>query len=273
MMDMPSVSDDPDEGLRRAFNDLVEQDPENKEELRRLADMGCTDAMVRLGVMLVDGGGGEGQALELFARAAEAGNSMGMRNMGYCHALGLCTERNKAKAVEWYRRAAEAGNAKAQCNLGVMYEHGNGVEADQEEAVRWFRLSAENGYSRGRTNYGVHLLEGIGIDRDPAAAAEQFRLSGSPRANYRLGRMYLDGVGVGRDIRKGTELLETSSSEGYAKAMFLLGSIIEEGSPQRSLDLYLQAASRGNRDAMDRLTDLGIEVPERAPRMKRRRKE
>lgn len=275
MMDIPTVSKHPDANIRSAFNDLLERDPDNKKELlEELIRKGCTEAMVLLGTMLTDGEEEErSRAPELFRKAAEAGDNMGMRNMGYSYALGLGVERDKSKAVEWYRRAAVAGNAKAQCNLGVMYEHGNGVEEDQEEAVKWFKLSADNGYSRGRTNYGVHLLEGIGVERDPEMAAEQFLGSRTPRANYRLAKMYLDGIGVEQDRSTGIALLEISSLKGYSKAIFLLGMLTEDDYPARSYFLYEQAAAKGNGDAIKRLEEMGAPVPERAPRKTRRKQQ
>ena len=272
-MDIPTESKCQDGNLCWAFNDLIKRDPENKkQELRKLAMLGCTEAMVYMGVMFVDGTDDEkARAPALFLKAAEHGDNMGMRNMGYCYALGLCVEKDKSKAVEWYRKAAEAGNAKAQCNLGVMYEYGNGVDVNMKEAVKWFRESASKGYSRGQTNYGIHLLNGTGVERDPAAAAEQFDLARTPRANYRLAKMYLEGVGVEKNITFGVTLLELSAAKGYAKAIFMLGTIFEIDHPEYSYDLYQRAAAKGNKDAADRLNGLGLSVPERTPRKVRMR--
>lgn len=274
-MDLPMISKNPDGNICWAFGDIVRRSPKNKkEELRKLAEMGCTEAMVHLGVMFVDGDDAEREmASALFRDAADAGDDMGMRNLGYMHAIGLCVEKDKTKAVEWYRKAAEAGNAKAQCNLGVMYDHGNGVERDAEEAVRWFRMSSENGYSRGMTNYGEHLLSGDGIGKDEKEAARQFALSGSPRANHRLAKMYLEGIGVEKDIMSAIALLEMSASKGYAKAMMLLGAIIEIDYEERAYDLYRQAAAKGNEDAVSRLNELGLSIPERIPRKRRKKVE
>ena len=48
---------------------------------------------------------------------------------------GVGVEKDPVKAVELYTKAAEAGNARAQCNLGWCYENGVGVEKDPVKAV------------------------------------------------------------------------------------------------------------------------------------------
>ena len=130
-----------------------------------------------------------------------------------------------------------------------------------------------NGYSRGQTNYGVHLLNGTGTRADPVAAAQQFDLARTPRANFRLAKMYLEGIGVEKNIVNGVSLLELSAAKGYAKAIFLLGSIFETDHPEYALELYQRAAAKGNGDAVERLNELGLSVPERTPRKKRKRLE
>ncbi|MDR2866604.1 MAG: sel1 repeat family protein [Methanomassiliicoccaceae archaeon] len=160
MMDRPLASANDDSDIRNAFaaaRKLLD-DPEHMEdaitELTALADRGCSEAMVCLGTVYLEGEDlqRKDEAAALFKKAADLGDSGGMRNLGYMHAVGIHTEKDKQKAIEWYTRSANAGNPRAQCNLGVIYNHGKYVPADHMEAVKWFSLSAMNGYSRGQTN-------------------------------------------------------------------------------------------------------------------------
>ncbi len=194
--------------------------------LRTAADLGCSDSMVLLGDILVDGGQADKkEAMDYFVKASELGNDMGMRNAGYCYALGIGCEKDKKAAAEWYLMAAEKGNARAQCNIGVLYEYGHGVPQDFREAARWYRESAERGCSRGQTNYACMLIEGKGVNRDTAEAIERLERSGSPRALRILGQIYLNGNGVPEDRELAIKFLE-KSSEKDAKAKVLLAEIV-----------------------------------------------
>jgi len=276
MMDMPLRSNNKDESVRTAFRDLralIDTDPESaKAGLSELADAGCAEAMVCLGVMCADGDEKDKEMVPgLFRRASELGDSSGTRNMGYIYALGLCVEQDKNVAAEWYKRAALEGNPRAQCNIGVLYRYRNGVPQDLAEAAKWYSMSAANGYSRGQTNLGILMLEGKGIEKDPVTAARLFMESGSPRAHFRLATQYLEGNGVRPDNKKAMELLDESHSRGYAKASALLAKLMEDIDKDRALELYMHAASNGDPDAAEWLSLNGFTIPERIPRKRRRR--
>lgn len=270
MMDYPqgSLSEDPDTvSLFDRADAVLKDDPETaKKLLREAADKGCTASMVLLGDMLIDGNDEEkAEALELFRKAYEKGDNMGSRNIGYCYALGLGVPADKEKAAEWYTISANAGNAKAMCNMGVLCEYGHGVPKSYENAAEWFRRSAEGGYSRGRTNYACLLRDGNGVKKDPEKAAYWFEQSGSPRAKRLLAQMYLSGTDIEKDIPRAKELLE-SASDRDRKAMFLLGDLIYEEDKERAISLFRRSAEKGFDDAIQRLADLGLEVPPKKTR-------
>jgi len=275
MLDDPHESSHPDSEVRRIFDAAVSIIAEggSREDaatlLREASGRGCSEAMVTLGNLILEGPPGDRHlALDMYMAAAELGDSSGMRNMGYCYALGLGCEKDKSIATEWYSRSATAGNARAQCNLGVMYEFGNGVPQSYEEAAKWYSISAGNGCSRGQTNIGVLLSEGRGVVRDQGSAAVWFERSGSPRAKYNLALMYLKGKGVPADRGRAEELLFSSSESGYAKAMVLLARI--SGECSRSLELYRKAAAKGNEEAQEELRKRGTLLPEPVGRVRKR---
>ena len=268
MLSRPYVSFSDDAEARELFyraSDLIDGNKdEAKDILSAASDKGCTSSMVLLGNMLIDGTGDEKKdALELYRRAYEMGNSMGSRNLGYCYALGMGVEQDKSKAAEWYTISAEAGNPKAQCNIGVLYEYGHGVEQDFGKAAEWFRVSAENGYHRGRTNYACCLRDGKGVEKDPEKAAYWFEQSGSARAKRLLAIMYMEGDGIGKDLTRARELLEDASSKDR-KAMFILGEMVFDEDRERAVSLYRRSAEKGYKDAIDRLAELGLEMPQKA---------
>jgi TPR repeat protein len=225
------------EGLRAMGNESGI--PRAKDLFTLAVEEGCTEAMVNLGAIYSQGDQTDKEtALSLFMRAAAAEDAVGMRNVGYFHALGIGVPRDKKLAAEWYEKAALKGNARAQCNLGVLYAFGNGVPQNYEKAAYWYKRSAENGYSRGQTNLGVLLIQGKGVEMN-----------------------HLQGEGVPYDADEGWRLMRSSAAGGYSKALVAVAHTIEGTDPERSVDMYRAAAGKGSEEAKKRLAELGIAVP------------
>ena len=74
-------------------------------EFKSMADLGDTEAMVRLGLLYSEGRG---------------------------------TPRDYLEARGWYRRAADLGDRRAMYLLGTLYGEGKGVTQDYLEALRWY---------------------------------------------------------------------------------------------------------------------------------------
>ena len=203
-------------------------DPEKKcKILRTLAEWGHADAAVNLGILLINGSDAEcKEGIQWIRKAAEAGNGSGMRNLGYCYAIGKGTERDSKNAAYWYRRSAEAGNIRAMCNLGVLYEFGNGVEQDYEEAAYWYRKSAEGNNSRAQTNLAYLLSKGLGVKKNIHEAVMLYTKSGTPRAAYNLAMMMIGESELDRDPEMVENLLKYASDKGYAKATVALTEIL-----------------------------------------------
>lgn len=266
MLDVPPYSFSMDQSVSRKYDkarSLIETDRERAISiLKENCIKDCSSSMVLLGILMSDGTPDEREySFHLFETSVAYNNSYGVLNLAYCYALGLNCTKNKTKALELYIQAAEMGNAKAACNVGVLYEYGNGVSKDLKEAFRWYLKSAENGYDRGMTNLGEMYLEGKGTERNIKEAEKWLTKSGSSRALYRLAEMYLDDEDH-MDRIKGMSCLERSARSGYSKAMYRYGRIIEDEYHDEAVELYNQAAKKNNRDAVARLQELGLPVPE-----------
>ena len=74
-------------------------------------------------------------------KAADAGNSDAMNNLGTLYAHGQGVAQDYGKAREWFQKAADAGNTTAMDNLGGLYEGGKGVAQDHAKALEWFQKS------------------------------------------------------------------------------------------------------------------------------------
>lgn len=115
----------------------------------RAARMGDSDGMLNYS-MVLDRSDRPEDAMEWDRRAAEAGNLRGLTGQAV---KMLRTGRNTSEAEDLLLRAAEAGESSAMANLGVLYM-GRGEKAT---GSHWYRRSAEAGSALGMVNYGVHL--------------------------------------------------------------------------------------------------------------------
>ena len=83
---------------------------------------------------------------------------------------GTGVRKDMAQAAAWYRKAADAGSTAAMVNLGVCYVQGAGVSEDAAEASRWFAKAAELGDAVGMVRLAYRHLDGSGVPKDTAAA-------------------------------------------------------------------------------------------------------
>ncbi len=90
---------------------------------------------------------------------------------------GRGVARNEGQFIFWTRKAAEQGHAVAQANLGWAYEEGRGVGRDARLAAEWY----------GKAYQGL-----------PGMAE-----AGHPAAQFRVGNMYLMGLGLPKGEKKG----------------------------------------------------------------------
>jgi TPR repeat protein len=85
------------------------------------------------------------RAVELFEKAANAGDVLSASNLGMMYEFGMGVKQDDAQAVAWYRKAAEMGDADAQFRASVMYYKGQGVPQDRIEAIKWWTLATMSG--------------------------------------------------------------------------------------------------------------------------------
>jgi TPR repeat protein len=154
----------------------------------------------------------------------------------------------KAKALTSLQYAAEQGHALAQWQLGRMYAAGDGVPRSDLRAFEYFSRIA-NGHADDNPNspqgrlvanafvaLGQYYLDGIPdsqVHADPGRARELFSYAasyfGDPDAQYQLGRIYLDGVGLPRDPRLAARWLGLAANKRQYQAQAVLGQMLFKG--------------------------------------------
>ncbi len=174
-------------------------------------------------------------------------------------------------SIDSLRSAADGGEPLAAWRLARMYSDGDGVARDDRKAFDYYskiveRFANDDPSSGERVMVanafialGAYLRDGApsaGIAADPERAFDLFRYAAtffrSADAQYSLGRMYLDGVGVRKDARQGMSWLGLAARKGHTGAQALLGQVMFEGSSERSrglMYLSLARAAAGDRPA------------------------
>lgn len=83
-----------------------------------------------------------------------------------------------------------------------------------------------------RSILGRFYVEGKGVPKDVARGLPMLlegAQQGSPWAQYSLGTCYLGGMGVEKDIRRAVELFTLAAAQHNAPGQFKLGSLYEDG--------------------------------------------
>jgi len=174
-------------------------------------------------------------------------------------------------SIESLRSAADAGEPLAAWRLARIYADGDGVPRDDRKAFDYFSKIVERFanddpspgerfmVSNAFVALGDYLKDGApaaGIKPDSERAFDLFRYAAtffrSADAQYSLGRMYLDGVGVKKDTRQGMSWLSLAARKGHTGAQALLGQVMFEVSAERPrglMYLSLARAAAGDRPA------------------------
>jgi uncharacterized protein len=154
-------------------------------------------------------------------------------------------------AAESLREAARNNDVMAAWKLGRMYADGtDGVKKDDVKAFEYFRICAEiphhvedaagttqGGFvAKALVALGEYYLNGIpnsDVKSDPVQARQKFYLAafvfGEPRAQYHLGRMYLDGQGGPKDTKNAVRWLNMAATKGQYEAQAVFGGILFKG--------------------------------------------
>ena len=171
-------------------------------------------------------------AFKYYDSSANTGYARAQANLGYCHDIGLGTEKNLAKAKHWYGEAAKQGNLVGQLNYAQKLL-AEGIASDNREGILkardWFKKAHGQFAGLKEAAYGIGLSyvkipgakeEDLGTARDWLMKAEDH-----PKALFALG--YLDE----QQERYGTaiELYKQAKDEGSLAAAYNLGRCWEIG--------------------------------------------
>lgn len=163
-------------------------------------------------------------------------------------------EQDDLKAFEHFKIAAEGEMQEAQIMLYLFYYWGgDGISIDKEKAFKWIKKAADQGDSKAQYYLGRMYLDGQGTEQDLKKAFDLFVLSaenGNAMAAYDLGVMYQNGEYVEPDYEKGIEWIEKSAKMGMPEAQYSIGlHYLSLEDFNKALDYFYKAAKQGNQSA------------------------
>jgi len=210
------------------------------------------------------------EALKWYREGASNGDSLAKAWVAnfYKRGRGGVPE-DHVEAYRWYKEAAEQGNSSGYEGLGYAYAQGLGVTENLEEAEKCFRKAAVKGNKNAKEWLAkngkaddifyegkIHYMSERYAEALPLFAKAS-ELS-HPEAEYNLGVMFLEGLGVVADIKEGTKRVINAAENGFAEAQYRLGEMYKNGIhvpkiQKEAVKWYEKAAEQGHLSAQKKL--------------------
>ena len=112
----------------------------------------------------------------------------------------------------------------ADFQKGLMFSKRN----DYQNAIREWKPLSDEGHQGAQYHLGWIYENGIGLKKNIVEAERLYKLSasqGNVKAQANLGLMYLKGEGIKRDLREAVRWIKRSAESGYPKSQYALGLI------------------------------------------------
>ena len=144
-------------------------------------------------------------------------------NSRFCD-LNVSNE-EKRSVMEMLERSWEKNSsASVAYQLGRVWRDGLGVPPDDEKAEMWFHCAAENGHS-GALYALAKLLREQGKIGEAIPWYEQSADGGNQFATYQLGKLYLTGEDVPKDVTRAMDYLTDAAEQDNPQAQYILGKL------------------------------------------------
>jgi TPR repeat protein len=218
---------------------------------RKSADQGDYRAQTNLASMYRDGKGAPkdiNEALNWYRKAAA--NGAGVATWILCNMLldGKDVPRDVNEAVHWLKVASGNGMVAAQFKLAELYYRGSEVPVDYKAAADLMEQAAKGGINEAWNYLGMMHENGQGVVKDVKLAAEDYRKcaeaeNGNPKGKSNLGRCYMEGIGVEKDLVLAYRWLYEGHKTGEARSTKLLEDLETKLTPEqkKEADRLLEA--------------------------------
>lgn len=148
-------------GLLYTFGAGVEKNYQIASDFfNKAADKKNARAYSLLGNLYFSGGYGlqknECIGVEMWKKAAELGDDIGLYEYGLCYKEGICLKKDNIKAFKLIKNSAKKGNTEAQYFTGVCLFQGIGTTKDTENALAWLQKAKKQGNENAKIFINKH---------------------------------------------------------------------------------------------------------------------
>lgn len=223
------------------------------------------------------GGGSSNTLIENLFRRAQNGDNDACFNLGERFFYGRGVKQDYAKAVKWYTLSSDRGDCSSQKKLADCYYLGQGTDRNLAMAAKYYELAAEQGdYDSQKALIRCYTIGGTGFPTDRTKAryfSDRYGISasagtsdglmknaqnGDSEAQFKLGNMYLRGVGIEQDYEKAIYWLKLAAQQGHSAAQYNVACCYLSGTgvPKDKITAVMmlgEAAKNGDLDALNNL--------------------
>ena len=100
------------------------------------------------------------------------------------------------------------------------------------EAIKYFKLSAEQGHAFAQYGLGAMYGDGLGVEQNYHEAEKWLRLAaeqGIAEAQETLARVYMTGLGVEQNYYEAAKWAKLAAEQGIAESQAILGALYSQG--------------------------------------------
>ncbi len=164
---------------------------------------------------------------------------------------------SNAEMLRMAREAADGGDPNAIARIGRAYREGRGVEKDLNKAAEWMRKACSGNHGWANELFDVLWRIGTPESYNEMNGVARSRASeGDAGALGRIGKMYRDGKGEGKDLSKAAEWMRKAYAKNHAWANDLFDVLWKMGTPEADkemLEVVGVRASEGDSNAIVRM--------------------
>lgn len=192
---------------------------------QELANIGFTEAKIRLAALLSAGLGGNTSieeklqlSMKLLHEAADEGSIKAYYGLSVMYHDGTSIAPNTDLGMSWLIKAAEGGEPRGQNQLASLYKNGIFVTQDINKAIYWYQKAIENNSNDARYNLANIYLDGLGNSQQKIKEAITLYLAASHQgdvdAKVALGNIYIDNSYGLKNEGKAFDWLNSAAQDG-----------------------------------------------------------
>ena len=210
---------------------------------------------------------GFNKAVELYRKAAQAGNPEAMARLGELHLSGEGVKKDIKAAYNYFENSARLGCPEGMYGLAnYLFNNGSDYFESREdnlvEVVNLYYKAARKSHLPSIYKYGYCGLYGVGVDKNVDEAFSWILKAANlrhPEAVFELANCYYNGWGVTQDVNEAIRLYTVAGELGCSEAYIPLGRFYDaKNDVARAVQNFTKALEQGNEGARLMLQNMKV---------------